>query len=118
MPKLDAFTQAYVECALWASMDDDGTPLDKDFDPLDLDEGTLSEMIAECAAFQRDNAADLATGTPEQGGHDFWLTRNGHGAGFWDGAWRDDVGQRLTDAAHVWGAYNLMRGGDGRVYGG
>jgi hypothetical protein len=20
-------------------------------------------------------------------GHDFWLTRNGHGAGFWDGDW-------------------------------
>lgn len=22
-------------------------------------------------------------------GHDLWLTRNGHGAGFWDGDWRD-----------------------------
>lgn len=24
----------------------------------------------------------------ERIGHDFWLTRNGHGAGFWDGDWK------------------------------
>lgn len=31
-------------------------------------------------------AGDLLTPewTDEQIGHDFWLTRNGHGAGFWD----------------------------------
>ena len=30
-------------------------------------------------------------------GHDFWLTRNGHGAGFWDGDWPENFGEFATD---------------------
>jgi len=33
-----------------------------------------------------------------QAGHDFWLTRNGHGAGFWDGDW-PETGDALTEAS-------------------
>jgi len=45
--------------------------------------------VEECRRFQEENAADLAAydhpqwSAAELGGHDFWLTRNGHGAGFW-----------------------------------
>lgn len=35
-------------------------------------------------------------------GHDFALTRNGHGAGFWDRG-MGELGERLTDAAHAYG---------------
>jgi len=74
----------------------------------DIDAETMRLFVAECGEFQYQNENDLAefyaithTG-PGQGGHDFWLTRNGHGAGFWDrGA--GDVGDRLTVAAHAWG---------------
>ena len=34
--------------------------------------------------------------------HDFWLTRKGHGAGFWDGDYKDDtddVGDALSELA-------------------
>lgn len=50
-----------------------------------------------------DCKAFVDTGRPwAQVGIDFSLTRNGHGAGFWDrGA--GEVGQALTDAAHAWG---------------
>lgn len=38
---------------------------------------------------------------------DFWLTRNRHGAGFWDrGA--GDVGKRLTQAAHGFGEQDVV----------
>lgn len=41
----------------------------------------------------------------EQIGIDFWLTRNGHGAGFWDrGA--GEVGKHLTEASKPWGEVN------------
>jgi len=41
-----------------------------------------------------------------QAGHDLALTRNGHGAGFWDhGA--GEPGEVLTDAANAMGQYNL-----------
>ena len=32
--------------------------------------------------------------------HDFILTRNHHGAGFWDGDWADPWGNQLTVLAH------------------
>ncbi len=33
--------------------------------------------------------------------HDFILTRNHHGAGFWDGDWHDPWGERLTALSHT-----------------
>ena len=109
---------AYVECALWSSttFDDEldfGTPMDE-LDA-DISPATLAEMRADVDAFATDNADDLANLDAEQAGHDFWLTRNGHGAGFWDrglGA----VGDRLTAAAHVYGSVDLYVGDDGLIY--
>ena len=34
-------------------------------------------------------------------GHDYWLTRNGHGTGFWDRDLPGDLGRILTDEAHA-----------------
>lgn len=46
---------------------------------------------------------------------DLYLTRNRHGAGFWDGGYPDEIGRKLTDIAHglgeVW-AYKAH----GRIY--
>lgn len=39
-------------------------------------------------------------------GHDFILTRNHHGAGFWDRG-LGDLGDRLTTAAHVYGEQSI-----------
>jgi hypothetical protein len=33
--------------------------------------------------------------------HDFFLTRNGHGAGFWDGDYKN--GEKLTEIAKSFG---------------
>jgi hypothetical protein len=44
--------------------------------------------------------------TAEQIGHDFSLTRNHHGAGFWDRGW-GELGDELTDAAQSMGGAAL-----------
>ena len=126
---LDAFTLAYIEAALWASNDDStpqgGEPLDANYSIDDIDPDTLERMADDCRRFQEENAADLALynhrqwSAAELGGHDFWLTRNGHGCGFWD---RDDclpeeAGERLTAAAEACREYYLYVGDDGVVYG-
>ena len=50
----------------------------------------------------------------EQAGHDFWLTRNGHGAGFWDrGLGR--VGELLTEAAKSCGEAYVYVADDGTL---
>lgn len=96
---LDEFTQGYVECMFfteteigtdfetWNPETDSSLPGDCGFD--DLAPKTLQRIIADCERFQSENA-DLLAQAVECGrpldhlGHDFWLTRNGHGAGFWD----------------------------------
>lgn len=122
---MDDFTKGYLEAALWSSTDNadetGGQPLDANYGIEDFDAETLRLYTAECAEFQRQNEADLLefqtiTDRPDDhAGHDFWLTRNRHGAGFWDrGA--GAVGDRLTAAAHSWGEIYLYPGDDGKLY--
>ena len=98
---LDDFTKSYVQAALWSSDDDDG-PLDERFGPEHIDPVTMQGMLEDCARFQRENADDI-DGRDGRAGHDFWLTRNHHGAGFWDGDWPEPAASRLTSAAHDFG---------------
>jgi len=111
--KLDVFTRSYIEAALWSSCDDADTPLDESYSVDDIDPATLAAMIADCQAFQAEHWDDIADDLT-RAGHDFWLTRNHHGAGFWDGDWPDD-GKRLTDASHAYGSVDLYVH-DGKVW--
>lgn len=122
-PRLDTFTRAYIDAALWSSTaygsreEEEQDPADANgdrsgrfdasfhdcnFGAADLSPELRAHVIADCTAFQSAHAEDIAADLA-QAGHDFWLTRNGHGAGFWDGDWPQDVGKRLTDAAHAYG---------------
>jgi len=112
--KLDSFTRAYIKAALWSSVDDKGLPMDDSYDLDDISPETLGAMIEDCRVFQEANADDLQD--PEQDGHDFWLTRNGHGVGFWDRGY-GERGQRLTAACRPYGEVDLYIGDDGKVHG-
>lgn len=118
MQTTDKFLQAYIVAALWSSMDEStpegGEPLDKNYGPDDLAPETLARMRADCERFLAENASDVE-GDDEQAGHDFWLTRNHHGCGFWDGDW-PEAGDRLTAASHRFGEVNLYVGDDGLIY--
>lgn len=113
---LDTFTQAYIEAAMWTLTDNDGEPLDY-LGAHDIADETIAKAQADCADFQAAHADLLAdAGDSAQNGHDFWLTRNGHGAGFWDRGYPDAIGQALTDAAHAYGSADWYLGDDGYVY--
>jgi hypothetical protein len=104
---MDIFTTAYVRCALWAEVDDSGDPLDDNYSQDDIDHKALKTMVADCERFQRDNWDDIA-GCASIAGHDFWLTRNGHGSGFWDGDWDKETGERLTKACEQYDPVDLF----------
>lgn len=116
--KLDSFTRSYLETALWSSTDnsDDqgGEPLDKNYTIEDLASEALAEAIKDCAAFQKANF-ELYSDS-ETAGHDFWLTRNGHGCGFWDGDYPEPQASKLTEASKAYGEVNLYVGDDGIIY--
>jgi hypothetical protein len=112
--KLDAFTRAYLHAAAFTDDPDPGQgeypePAIEDFDP-----GFLQSAIGDCARFQADHGS-LFEGEEEHAGRDFWFTRNGHGCGFWDGDWPEDIGETLTRAAKQ---YNEVCGvfADGREF--
>jgi len=99
---LDDFTDAYVETALWATVDEDGDPLILDLEdvPSRLAPHTLAEMREDCDGF-RALAGDLLDDCDlRRVGGDFWLTRNRHGAGFQDGPYPEPARTRLMEIAH------------------
>jgi len=48
--------------------------------------------------------------------HDFLLTRNEHGAGFWDGDWDEPLDETFTEISHMMGVVEFYVGDDGLVY--
>jgi hypothetical protein len=91
-----------------------GKPLDALFNVSDIDANTMAEFRTDCAAFYESCADDLTDMSAEQTGHDFWLTRNGHGAGFWDRG-LGERGDRLSAMARPYGEVNLYVADDGSV---
>lgn len=82
MTGLEEFTAATFQ-ALSFSEQGPGT----ECEDLELSDELEARIEADCHSFWARcwyyvKATDM---TPAQAGHDFWLTRNGHGAGFWDG---------------------------------
>ena len=109
------FINGYMECAVWSSTDDNGEPLDKK--GFSLTNKAKAAMKKDCKAFLKRAKPFLVDENRrftlrdfslfELAGHDFWLTRNGHGAGFWDGDWEDSAGVSLTEIAKSFGECNL-----------
>jgi len=109
---------AMLQCALWSSVDfDTDEPLDASHGIQDFAPETSKALIADLEAFIEANADDIALSglTGEAVGHDFWLTRNSHGAGFWDRG-LDWLGDRLTAACKPYGSVDLYVGDDGAIY--
>lgn len=123
---LDSFTTAYIEAALWSSTDDNDQPLDENYGVEDIAPIALEKIILQCSEFQAEMAetldsAECTRGTCEysknaQAGHDFWLTRNGHGAGFWDGDWSESATTLLTAESKKFGECDIYVGDDGKLY--
>lgn len=108
------FKDAYVTAALALSTDDNDAPLDDTYSSSDLPAETLEKMYNDCNEFVR-KYGNIIAQEPRKAGQDFWLTRNGHGAGFWDGDWEKD-GELLTQASKVFGEVDLYVGDDGQIY--
>ena len=115
---LDDFTRQYLATALWSSTGDDDEPLDKRYGLDRLSHEALDRAERDCKAFYEQNQADIDhadSPSRSHAGHDLWLTRNGHGAGFWDGDYPKEIGARLTEAAHKYGELHIYPA-RGRLY--
>jgi hypothetical protein len=118
-----AFAQ-YLDTALWSSLDytdvDDvevhnPEPMDANHDVSDIGDDTRDELLTDVVSFIASEWRDVRDLDAGQVGHDFWLTRNGHGAGFWDRG-MGERGDRLTAACKPYGGVDLYVGDDGAIY--
>ncbi|QBI99846.1 hypothetical protein SEA_THREERNGTARJAY_226 [Mycobacterium phage ThreeRngTarjay] len=129
---IDSMATGYLEAQLWAGLDYH----DEDSEPVHYDENysledispeyvehvraELSEVVAQhpLAVRMYLNAREY---DPGQGtvsayfGHDFYLTREHHGAGFWDRG-LGELGEYLSRIAHSYGsADELHDNGEGML---
>ena len=119
--RLELFVASFLKCLLWSTTDGEDGNLDDRFSVADLAPATLAGLRDDCAEFVEAQLDDLlwATDRPEydwsNAGHDYALSRNGHGAGYFD---RDlgEVGERLQEAARQAGEVDAYGGDDGLVY--
>ena len=75
----------------------------------DLAPATYATMLADVCSFLARcwiEGPDIGALNPTQLGHDLWLTRNRHGAGFWDRG-LGELGDQLTATAHQMGEQAL-----------
>ena len=96
MDSLTEFEKDYVACMLFADLPKKHHLM---FSFNDLAPCALAQCKEDCKAFQ-EKAGDLILDSDLHPGHDFWLTRMGHGAGFWDGNYKPKKrGEKLTKIA-------------------
>lgn len=109
-----AFTRAYLECAAWCGVSEEN----RDGGEFHADEFHSSALIRareDCETFIAEAGALLGQWSAVQAGHDFWLTRNHHGAGFWDRG-NGAEGDEATKLAHAAGSVDVYVGDDGYLY--
>jgi hypothetical protein len=115
--ELSVFEKSYIETMFWSSIDDDtGKPMDALYSVGDLHPETLEQIRKDCEEFQKRIETLEIDETETQIAHDFWLTRNRHGAGFWDGDYPKKLGEELTKISHQFGELYLYLGDDGKLY--
>uniref|UniRef100_A0A6M3JVT7 Uncharacterized protein n=1 Tax=viral metagenome TaxID=1070528 RepID=A0A6M3JVT7_9ZZZZ len=106
---------SYLTTALWSSGDREYEHLDGTFMVSDIADETMKQARKDIESFMERAAEFLHPNDPTSHiGHDFWLTRNGHGAGFWDGDYVN--GDKLTELSEQFGELTPYIGDDEKIY--
>lgn len=121
---LREFIGGYVEAALFAeTLDDCDRPLQERYMPSDLTPEASAGIEADCRAFLAANAGEFLTAqlkglTMTEAGRCFWLSRCGHGSGYFDS---DEIEcpyirRKLQAAARAAGEAHLLEEGQSLGY--
>ena len=120
LEKLNVVVLAYLECVDFTDLGPDCEFSSKEFAPETVLKAAsecadfLSQALTTCPDYFNPGRGESPRDRLVMLGHDFWLTRNRHGAGFWDrglGA----LGETLSKMAKVHGAQGTYEVG-GLVY--
>ena len=140
---VDIMLKHYLTTALWSSIDvnsKDESNLDDKYDIDDFSKNAYNKSKNDCKQFltkvetelkkynknvdksEQYTIYNLSDGKHktknrelEMLGHNFWLSRNGHGAGFFDGDYVDEMEKILTKVADSMGGVDLYVGDNGKI---
>lgn len=98
--ELDSMVKNYLRCAVWA---DSLEGCEKDYGSFSASQKMNEQADSDCLSFieflSKAGLIDWDTfHNFENLGYDFWLTRNRHDSGFWDGDW--EKGDEMTEIVH------------------
>ena len=115
--ELSQIVRGYIITALWTEeerINQENDETKKSIDDLSIDDYAPNSLvkankdIKEFIELAGDSVCQyLEDYDCEQLGHDIWLTRNRHGAGFFDRKLDDEVETALTNATHELGEVGL-----------
>ena len=120
---IEDILEHYLIAALWSSTDENGQPLDDNYSIDDIDtqckelaSNEITCWLQYCNELRLidpfiEHYNDSVQHIEARLGHDFWLTRNGHGAGFWDRG-LGQLGNQLTTATKTFGSVDAYVGDD------
>lgn len=131
--KISEFVHHYLVAALWSSHDyrndedsseydpeHSGENMDDSYSPEDASPQTLAEAWKDVVSFVNEctrQGIDLSLyggnhqwSNLAQHGHDLWLTRCGHGIGFWDRGY-GEAGQKMSKIARLMGNKDCVNNG-------
>jgi hypothetical protein len=120
MTDREKFVTAYADAALATESDNStpsgGYPLDRKYGLNDFAPEAKAKMDKEAGDFYDANADLLLDQPPDMAGYHLWLSRNGHGSGYWTGDYAEEVGAELQRRAEASGERNVYIGDDGLLY--
>ena len=110
---IDEILNSYLETALWAEESEENDLKDKTI--YDVDKESVVNSKIEIYNFikkaQQEAPDELSAYDSKALGHNLWLSRNGHGAGFFD-----DNNDKLQNLARSIKPVDIYLGNDGKVY--
>ena len=118
----DETFNAYLETVFWVEEFDRQDLGVKDIDPNHLE--LLKKMVNQFLEENKDDVEallELGSEWPKASSlnlivHDFHLTSQGHGVGFWDGDYPEPQASRLTEASKKYEFVCFYVGDDGKIY--
>ena len=129
---LDNFVHSFLQTLLWSTSDNMEGNLDDKYDIEDFGAGAFVWIRKDCSEFLKLCETEGYTFTTylnwygneqwsqlEQAAHDYCLTRNGEGTGFWDReaeTYPDMDLDRLSELARSRGGVTAYLEDDGRIY--
>lgn len=117
---IDQILRSYLYAGVWSEIEGNQEPLDHKYDIYDITKRGWKKAREDVEKFVRqiqglegiDEKVDGEYKLSDDSiGHDFWMTRCGHGVGFWD---LGQLGDDLTKVCEKFGPAHLFEAGNNR----